>query len=500
MSRAAAGAPRAPLVAGTVGAALVALGGTGVGAVPRDGGAWRVLAGSPTTRGLALALSVAGVLLLVTAWWRLRPALARLPARGMLLVTGCWSLPLLAGPPVFSRDAYAYAGQALLLVRGLDPYAVGPEAVPGPLAGEVDPVWLADPSPYGPAYLAAAAVVVAAGGERVGPTVLGLRLLAVAGLLLLAWALPRLARRSGVPASRALWLGLANPLVLLHLVGGAHNDAMMVGLLVAGLAVAVSTRVPGRLVAAAALVALAALVKVPALAGLAYLPLLVAADWPGRLRAAAAAGATAVVTAGLVVGVTGASWGWVAPLDAGRARLSLFSPVTGVGALLGSGLEAAGVVGDRQPVLDAVLSIGVAGGLLVAAGLLVLAALPAPRLSPLSALGLTLVAVVVLGPVVQPWYLLWGVTVLAAVAGPRLATGLGAACAVLSLAVLPSGRSLVRPPLYGVASLAAAAAGVTVGARTSAGERRSVTERSRRPAGGGEDLRQSPPPHLPEPP
>jgi alpha-1,6-mannosyltransferase len=78
------------------------------------------------------------------------------------------------------------------------------------------------------------------------------------------------------------------------------------------------------------------------------------------------------------------------------------------------------------------------------------------------ALGLALLAVVALGPVVQPWYLLWGVVVLAAVAGPRTALFLGAGCAVLCLLVLPSGRHLIRPPLYGVPLLVAAAVALVV--------------------------------------
>jgi hypothetical protein len=56
----------------------------------------------------------------------------------------------------------------------------------------------------------------------------------------------------------------------------------------------------------------------------------------------------------------------------------------------------------------------------------------------------------VLGAVVQPWYLLWSLPLLAAVAGARLTLGLAAASTVLCLLVLPSGRHVIRPPLYGV--------------------------------------------------
>jgi hypothetical protein len=75
------------------------------------------------------------------------------------------------------------------------------------------------------------------------------------------------------------------------------------------------------------------------------------------------------------------------------------------------------------------------------------------------ALGLSLLAVVVLGPVVQPWYLLWALVPLAAVAGERLAVGLAVSSAVLCLLILPGGRHLIRPPLYGLPAVLVIAAG-----------------------------------------
>jgi hypothetical protein len=103
------------------------------------------------------------------------------------------------------------------------------------------------------------------------------RLLAVLGLLLAGWALHRLGRE------RALWLGVANPLVLLHLVGGMHNEALMLGLLLAGLAVR-------PLWLAAVLVTLGALVKLPVLVAL--LPL-VLARWRASVAGPAHADRTA---------------------------------------------------------------------------------------------------------------------------------------------------------------------------------------------------------------
>ena len=403
--------PRRLLVAGFLGSALVALG------------------------AVSVALSWLGIALLGAAWWASRPLDVRHQRRAAV----AWALPLLDAPPLYSRDLYAYAGQAALVVAGRDPYDVGPGALGGTLTAGVDEVWRDAPAPYGPGWLSLAGLGVRLTGDSVAPAVLGLRLLAVVGVVLVAWALGRLA----ADPARALWLGVANPLALLHLVAGGHNDALMVGLLLAGLAVARQA-----LALAAVLVTLAALVKVPALAGLAYLPLLV----PQRLRAAAVVPAVAVATAVVVSFGSGLGWDWLGTLDTGRARLSLLSPLTGLGTAVGA--------------LDPVLLAGSVVAAVVCVVLLGLAALG--RLDPLTALGVTLLAVSVLLPVVQPWYLLWGVCLLAARVGPRAAAGLGAASLVLCLAIAPSGRHVVRPPLYGLPTVLAAVVAVVVGIRAPA--------------------------------
>jgi hypothetical protein len=402
---------------GLLGSVLLAVGAFGVGAVPASLDGWWL----PTSgRGLSYGLCLVGVLLLLGVWWRLRFA----SLREVLTAAGVWALPLLVAPPLFSRDVYAYAGQAHLVAVGLDPYSHGPDDAPGALASEVDDVWRGSPSPYGPLFLAVARWLVP--GQHVVVSVLLLRLLAVLGLVLLAWALVRLSANP----SRAVWLGIANPLVLLHGVSGGHNDALMTGLLAVGLTVGL---VPG-----AVLVVAAALVKLPAVVGLAFLPLL----RPGRrLRSYAVVGATAVVAAVGLTLLSGLGWGWVHTLGSGNPRRSLLSVSTGLGALVGA-----------DPAGHAV-------GLVVAAGVCVFVLLRATALGPLRALGLALLAIAALGPVVQPWYLLWALPGLAAVAGARLAMGLAAASAVLCLLILPSGRHVIRPPLYGVPALLAVAAG-----------------------------------------
>ncbi|MDT7539274.1 MAG: alpha,6-mannosyltransferase [Actinomycetota bacterium] len=427
-------APRRLVVLGAVGSCLLTVGSFGVGAVPgRLDGSW--LHTSPVGRGLSYGLVLVGVLGLLAAWWGVRGSSPRV----MLFAAATWVAPLLVSAPLFSRDVFAYAAQGHLVDAGLDPYTHGPADAPGPLSAEVDDVWAHARSPYGPVFLRVASWLVP--GDHVVASVLLLRLLCVAGLALLAWALLRVA----ADPSRALWLVIANPLVLLHGVGGAHNDLVMAALVVTALAIVSTEQVRApMLVGATVLVVAAALVKAPAVVALAFLPFVVTTS---RVRAAVVVAVTTVVAAAGLTAATGLGWGWLHTLGAGSARRSLLSLTTGIGVLASNAFG------------DGAVHVAQTAGLVVAAGVtLVLLVRLAPA-HPRRALGLTLLAVAALSPVVQPWYLLWSLPVLALVAGPRLAAGLAAASAVLCLLILPSGRHVIRPPLYGVPAVLAIAAG-----------------------------------------
>jgi alpha-1,6-mannosyltransferase len=448
--------PRRLLALGLLGTTLLAFGGIGAGATPglKDAVAellhltW--LQDSSAGRNLSLGLALLGITLLAAAWWRLRHHLERLTPRALMLLTALWSLPLLLAPPLFSRDVYAYAGQGNLVVNDIDPYVYGPGAIVGKWAYGVDSTWRFSPSPYGPVWLWLSGLCVRASHGHLVPAVMMMRGLSLLGLLMVAWALPRLARSHDVLPQRALWLGLANPFVLVHGIGGAHNDALMVGLLVLALALATARPTAMRLAVAAVLITVAALVKVPAIAALGFLPML-HAGWQARARTGALVGSVAAVTSVLVTWWTGLGWGWVHTLGTGSAKLSIFSPVTGVGVLVDHALRWLGVVDTPGEVTRWVFALSFAVAGLIALTLL----MRASHLGPMRALGLAMVAIVALAPVVQPWYLLWGLVLLAAVGGERVLLALGALSVVLCLTLLPNGRSLIRPPFYGVPLLAA---------------------------------------------
>ena len=181
-----------------------------------------------------------------SAWpgstWAGRCAAARrAPHRPRLLrIAALWGAPLVVCVPLFSRDLYAYAAQAQIAHAGLDPYSVGPVSLPGPFLDEISGMWVDTPAPYGPLFLGLGRALATVTGDRVVTTVLcdaaarrGRRAADRAATC------PGWPRAAGGDPRIAVWLGIANPLVLVHFVAGGHNDALMIGLLVAGLTIAI---------------------------------------------------------------------------------------------------------------------------------------------------------------------------------------------------------------------------------------------------------------------
>ncbi|MFK3985422.1 polyprenol phosphomannose-dependent alpha 1,6 mannosyltransferase MptB [Micromonospora sp. NPDC050397] len=423
---------------GVVGVILLALGAAGTGALPARNPfpALAALDGLRQYPGPALVCASFGLALLVAAWWRLGRLVRgeRPPGPRALLVTlALWAAPLLLAPPMFSRDVYSYLAQGAMVDAGLDVYQQGPATLGGPLAAEVPTIWQHTTTPYGPVFLVLATSVAALTGTQLVLGVLGLRLVAAAGVVLLAAVLPSLARRCGVDPAAALWLGALNPLVLIHLVGGAHNDALMVGLLGAGLAAAMARRPALGTV----LLTMAALVKAPAIVALVFVAPLWAGQLTGRWRTVRALAGTAVVAAGTTVAVTalaGTGYGWITALDTPVSAAN-WSPSSALGRATRTLLELIGA--DVAP---HAVSFWRWAGLAVALAAGLLLWLRRDELGPVYALGLGLGALVLLGPAIRPWYLLWGlVPIAAAAADGRLRHWAALACAGLAVIILPDG-------------------------------------------------------------
>lgn len=441
---------RTVVLTGFGGSALLALGSLGAGAPPvydpvkrtpviavlRDGIGERV----------ALAFVYVGLAVLGMAWLHLGRSLRRgeagLEQGPLLRIAALWGAPLLVCVPLFSRDLYSYAAQAQIAHAGLDPYSVGPASLPGPFLDEISGMWVDTPAPYGPLWLGLGRAIATLTGDRVATTVLAMRLLAVVGLLLVARYLPRLAAAVGGDPRVALWLGVANPLVLVHFVAGGHNDALMLGLVVVGLTVAVEATEERWVAAGVALCSAAVLVKAPAVIAVGFLAWVWARHLTGRwvvVRACVRTGAVALTTAAVVTVATGLGFGWVNQLNAPGAVITWLSLPTGLGLLTQLLRGERDFITSEDPVVSA---FRVAGQVVTVAVVFWLW-LRSRRDGPVRGLALALLAIVLLGPVVQPWYVLWGLTVAAATALPRRAMVLAAGSSVwLSMMITPQGSNL----------------------------------------------------------
>ncbi len=231
-----------PARLGFLAAVLITLGASGAGSTRQHDPLLETMHLSWLRFGHGLVLSSillwAGVVLMLVAWLRLgRQALAGGATEfTMRATTAFWLLPLLVSVPVFSRDTYSYLAQGALLRDGLDPYAVGPVGNPNSLLDNVSPIWTITTAPYGPAFILVAKLVTMLIGNNVVAGTMLLRLCMLPGLALLIWAAPRLAHHVGTDGAKALWICVLNPLVLIHLMGGVHNEMLMVGLMAAGIA------------------------------------------------------------------------------------------------------------------------------------------------------------------------------------------------------------------------------------------------------------------------
>ena len=141
-----------------------------------------------------------------------------------LAAVAAFHLLFLLAPPLLSQDVFSYIAYARLdVLHSLNPYTHSPDAVPTDavfgFAGSKDAT-----SAYGPLFTLST-LPLAKLGVPGAFWVLKLAVTAASlGIVALTWAC---ARRLGTdPVFAALAVGL-NPLVLVHVVGGAHNDAFV---------------------------------------------------------------------------------------------------------------------------------------------------------------------------------------------------------------------------------------------------------------------------------
>ncbi|WP_051797749.1 polyprenol phosphomannose-dependent alpha 1,6 mannosyltransferase MptB [Catenuloplanes japonicus] len=482
-----------------------------------------VTAGSrlPETAAIAAGLIAMGVV--IGAWLFIGRLTAS--ARQLYAVAAAWGAPLLLAPPLFSGDVWSYVAQGATAAAGLDPYKLGPAAALGAdsaLTQQVSHYWQDTPAPYGPAWMLLSRLAALLTGENLTAGALVYRAIAVAGLVLIAWALPRLAVRAGVAAHTAVWLGLLNPLVLWHLLGGAHNDALMLGLMLAGLEVALAGVDRGTgLTLAGGVVLLTLAAGIKFVAGAAFCVVVIAlvhrpsrslgsgtslgsgrssgssvgdgrsprlglfrlgrsfragraprvdrsfrADRSSRVGVASRRGRSSGSVVAVIIGAFAgtaalsavAGFGWMTSPLGSLSVYSWMSPTTATGLLIGALFGS-----DTTPAAVGVLNaIGLV--ICVPVVIMLLVAMSRRRLDLIRGLGLIFTAALLCGAVVQPWYVLWAVLPLAAAAGtPARRRTVAAVSAVVAVAIPPltgNAPAMIVGYLIAVAVLGTAALAV----------------------------------------
>ena len=397
------------LVRGVAGSVMVLLGGIVVATLPPSSLLHHQLLlrlrADEATRITALAVVLVGLGLLSHSWL----ALCRRAAshRGSLPLvhraTIWWSAPLLFAPPLFSRDGWSYAAQGAMAGLGISPYHFGPAALGGDLMQAVDPMWRHTLTPYGPLPVWWGGLIAHITQTPFG-LIVGYRVLALLGLALLAWAMPRLAEWTGADPGLATALVVASPLVLTCGVAGMHNDMLVAGLAAAALVIA---REHWRM--AAVVVGMAAAVKVPGgLVGVAVVlvSLPASATMAERLRRLVSVGGISLLTLVGLGWASGLGSGWVDALNVPGGLTTVLSIPT----MIGRGLDGTATLlqmGLPSRLFTVVLrDVGSAGILVCAA----YAALRLPTGRPgaaVRAAAFVALTSALLGPSVHLWYLLW---------------------------------------------------------------------------------------------
>jgi alpha-1,6-mannosyltransferase len=216
------------------------------------------------------------ILVLFVFYWLLYHQTLEKPSLSLMSILGIsclFGVPLLFMYPINANDVYRYVIRGLISSQyGVSPFEYAPadfgDALYPLLAGE----WYGATSPYGPLWEMTSFLVTSIGQENFLVDILIFKLIGLVSLVsagLILWILYPLRRSEPHPndnerlALTVLWA--LNPALLLSFVGNAHNDALMITVLLIGwLVINLGYRGPGfLLLIAASLVKPIALLAAP---------------------------------------------------------------------------------------------------------------------------------------------------------------------------------------------------------------------------------------------
>ena len=324
-----------------------------------------------------LLLSVAFLAYAAGAWLvrRASPALMAVAA-----IACAMQLAPLAAPLLLSTDAWTYWDYGrIAAVHDANPYQHPPSHFPGdPAYPYVGVAWRGTTSVYGPAFTLASEPLARVAGTSADAAAWIYKSLAAVAMLAIAFLAARLSRRPAFAWAVVGW----NPVLAIHFAGGGHNDATMIALVAAALALALA----GRRNAAGVAWALAVLVK--------WVPLLLL---PLRWLEARA---TRRPVAHLGFGLTAAVVALAATLAYGLAWLGVLWPLADNA--------------SRETRYALPHRLGLPTWLFVLAFAAAYVALVRAALRGRARLGLALALLLLATPYLAVWYLVWALPLAAA--------------------------------------------------------------------------------------
>lgn len=396
-----------------------------------------------TVASVGVLVVLAGAfLVLVHEAWRERVRLAPVLVVAGLALAAVWAAPLL-----LSRDVHSYAAYGRIgAVHGENPYAVPPSAFPAdPFVRVTSAEWIHTRPVYGPVFVLLAEGIAGLTRDAPDRTILAFKSLAALSVALAA--------ASAVLACRRAWPGRAplaavlvgaNPVVLVHAVGGGHVDALIACLVGAAGLIAVRAwrpagegNRPAPELAVTLLLLLAVLVKVVlAIAVLLWIAALWRTAWRGRRarRLALHLGCALALALALFAPFVRGGWRALSALARASSLQGWASPARLVGrgarAVLdsvgGNGLGSAG----EQAVIAAFLAV-------FALALLRMMGRARPQDAP-PTWSVALLFFALCAPYFTPWYATWFLPFLALVPSDDVLWAGAAACALLAMTGVPA--------------------------------------------------------------
>jgi alpha-1,6-mannosyltransferase len=356
------------------------------------------------------AVMLAAIVALVLLWLltveivrRTRP-----PDSRVWWVAAAWITPFAVGPPLMDTSVHTYVAYGLLQRAGRDPYTSSPSLLgDSPIVAAIDPGARGVPSSAGPLGTVLQHLSVSiSGGSALGAVIV----VRVVCLLAVIWIGRLAADLGGSHRAEALSLCVLNPLVLLYFVSSPHLDAVMIAFVLASLSAANQHR----WLTAVALAGVAGSVSAQ---GFIAVPIIITVHWLSRRTVPAwrLIGRDLLVAAGTISAcglIQPGGFGWLWTVSKQFTTHTPFAVASAIGEVLAPIVRAAS--------FDDLAASGRITAMTAAVCTIIYLIITARRRALERTTGYALLALGLLAPSLNPWYVLWGALCLAPTAnGPR---------------------------------------------------------------------------------